>query len=63
MLDSDRYEGFRKSLYCPLHMEVGEWRFTVTNSAPRSNASGSGCAFWHQRLTENDPSDRVGKNG
>lgn len=34
-------------LYCPLHMEVEGWRLTETNSSPRNNVSGSGCALWH----------------
>lgn len=48
-------------LYCPLHAEMEGWRITNTNSVPRNNASGSGCALWHQRLTKNDPSDEVGE--
>jgi len=62
MLDSDHLKNFRKSLYCPLHVEVEGWRSTETNSAPRNSVSGSSCALWHQWLSKNDPSDKVGKN-
>lgn len=42
-------------------MEVEGWRFTETNSAPRSNVSG--CVLWPQRLQRKSSSDKVVKNG